>query len=130
VLRDIMVALFGAGGAAVFSQAPEFFQQYLQRLGGALDELARLHLQVPSAQARLASLTAARDALQNASGFVRPYDFASHLQPEIALGTLAAFRPALPLTVEGFLYAIVGLFLGVALVNLVHRPARRLRHPA
>ncbi len=120
-----MVALFGAGGAAVFSQAPEFFQQYLQRLGGALDELLRLNLQVPSAQARVANLTAARDALQNAAGFERPYDFASHLQPDIALGALAAFRPALPLTIEGFLYAVFGLLLGVGLVNLVSRPARR-----
>lgn len=28
-------------GAAVFAQAPEFFQQYLQRLGGHLDEARR-----------------------------------------------------------------------------------------
>ena len=125
MLRDILVALFGAGGAAVFSQAPEFFQQYLQRLGGALDELTRMNLQVPAAEARVASLTAARDALQGADALSRPYDFASHLQPDIALGALAAFRPALPLTPEGFVYAVLGLVFGVALVNLMHRPARR-----
>ncbi len=34
-----VTAIFALGGMAAFSQAPEFAQQYRQRLGGAIDEL-------------------------------------------------------------------------------------------
>lgn len=46
-------------GAVVFSQAPEFFQQYLQRLGGHLDE-ARRQLAQFEATARQSGITLAR----------------------------------------------------------------------
>jgi hypothetical protein len=39
-LRTVALG-FGLVGATVTSQAPEFAQQYLQRLGGAVDELTR-----------------------------------------------------------------------------------------
>lgn len=38
IFRSIMLVV----GLLAFSQAPEFFQQYRQRLGGAVDELNRL----------------------------------------------------------------------------------------
>jgi Protein of unknown function (DUF2937) len=37
-----LAAAFGLFGGVVASQAPEFAQQYRQRLGGAIDELARV----------------------------------------------------------------------------------------
>ena len=42
LLRNTMTMAFGLAGALTLSQAPEFAQQYRQRLGGALDELRRV----------------------------------------------------------------------------------------
>ena len=39
MVRNAVAALFACGGAVAFGQFPEFFQQYLQRLGGALDQV-------------------------------------------------------------------------------------------
>lgn len=41
ILRRLGLA-FGLLAAAIFSQLPEFAQQYRQRLGGAVDEIARM----------------------------------------------------------------------------------------
>ncbi|MEM9683795.1 MAG: DUF2937 family protein [Pseudomonadota bacterium] len=38
-MRKSVFLLFGCAGALLFSQFPEFFQQYTQRLGGHLDEV-------------------------------------------------------------------------------------------
>jgi hypothetical protein len=39
IFRRILFVLLILAGGAVFSQSPEFAQQYRQRIGGALDEL-------------------------------------------------------------------------------------------
>lgn len=42
LVRNTMTMAFGLAGALSLSQAPEFAQQYRQRLGGALEELRRV----------------------------------------------------------------------------------------
>lgn len=42
LLRNTMTMAFGLAGALSLSQAPEFAQQYRQRLGGALQELSQV----------------------------------------------------------------------------------------
>ncbi|AYD02770.1 DUF2937 family protein [Neorhizobium sp. NCHU2750] len=42
VVRRVLVLLVVASGGVLFSQAPEFAQQYRQRLGGAIDELTSI----------------------------------------------------------------------------------------
>lgn len=44
MLRNTMTMALGLAGALSLSQAPEFAQQYRQRLGGALEELAQVVL--------------------------------------------------------------------------------------
>jgi hypothetical protein len=41
-LDGLVDRVLAVAGAFLFSQAPEFFQQYLQRLGGHLDEARRI----------------------------------------------------------------------------------------
>jgi predicted PurR-regulated permease PerM len=41
-VRRLLVLLIVASGGVLFSQAPEFAQQYRQRLGGAIDELTTI----------------------------------------------------------------------------------------
>jgi len=42
MLRGTSLLIVGLMGAAFFAQAPEFAQQYRQRLGGAVEELRRV----------------------------------------------------------------------------------------
>ena len=41
MLSKVITLAGGVAGAASFSQFPEFSQQYIQRMGGAVDELTR-----------------------------------------------------------------------------------------
>jgi len=165
-------ALLGAGdglldralcvvGAVIFSQAPEFMQQYLQRLGGSLDEARRHLVQFQEAAAhsgltldrlisqtsgnadpavaklggvmtetvaRVDSLAAAQAALQDASLWSRPFVFLRHLDPGIARGTWDVFKPAVPTTGEGLVYAIAGMLILLGLYHFgVRSPLARRR---
>lgn len=129
-------------GAVASSQIPEFIQQYLQRLGGHLDE-ARLQLSLlqPEAAragvslgalaARVDSLASAESAIRGASAWGRPFAFLLHCDPGIARSTLAVFRPAVPTTAEGAAYAAAGVVLAFlayrAAVAALTSAFRRLR---
>ena len=53
-------------------------------------------------------LTQAEEALKDASILEQPATFASYFDPALAEAVGAAFKPALPLTIEGIIYAITG----------------------
>lgn len=147
-------------GAVFFSQAPEFMQQYAQRLGGHLDEarrtlgqyediahhagitldsyIARTNAAPDLAVAKLggvmegtvnrvAELTLASTSLHDASMFKRPFVFLRHLDTQIAQSTWAAYKPAVPTTAEGLVYALIGIgvFLGIY-YGCVHAPLARM----
>jgi hypothetical protein len=147
-------------GAVLFSQAPEFMQQYLQRLGGRLDE-ARLQVQqfqntaaqsgitldrligqttanadpavarlggvMTTALVRVDNLESAQSALLHASLWTRPFVFLRNFDPAIGRATWAVFRPAVPTTSEGLVYALLGMLsLLVAYHAGVKYPATRL----
>jgi hypothetical protein len=146
-------------GAVLFSQIPEFIQQYLQRLGGHLDE-ARMQLGrfqeiatkagltldglmvksqgspeatvvqlgrlMRDTASRVDALSAAETGIRNASLFGRPMVFLRHFDVSIARGTWAVFKPAVPTTVEGLVYAGVGVLLILVLYHGgVKYPVRR-----
>ncbi len=131
-------------GAVLFSQLPEFFQQYLQRLGGHLDEarrqleqfrgaaersgltldqlidktnaapepvVASLGKVMSDTELRVQVLSSSEAAIRGASVWTRPFVFLRHCDPRIAHATWAAFKPALPTTAEGALYAGMGMLL-------------------
>lgn len=148
-------------GAVAFSQAPEFMQQYMQRLGGHVDEARRQLIQFEQAAAqsgltlerfiaqtstnadtavaklggvmsravtRVDSLESAQAALQNASLWTRPFVFLRHLDTSIAQGTWAIFKPAVPTTAEGMVYALVGMLVLLSIYHLgVKYPITRAR---
>ena len=155
-LDPLIDRLLCVAGAGLFSQAPEFFQQYLQRLGGHLDEARRqldLFRQTATAAglsldqliahatasadravaplgeaihrtaARVDTLQAAHDALLHASAWTRPFVFLAHLDPGIVGATWAVYRPAVPTTLEGLAYALIGLLVFLA---VYHCGVRRL----
>jgi hypothetical protein len=151
--------LLCAAGAVAFSQVPEFIQQYVQRLGGHLDEarrqlgqfqataaksglsldqlihataatadpaVARLGAVIRDSQARVATLAADEEAIRAAHLFERPFIFLHHADPEIVRATWAIFRPAVPTTFEGLIYALAGMVIFLCFYHgAVRYPVRR-----
>ena len=155
--------LLCVAGAILFSQVPEFIQQYLQRLGGHLDEaqrqLGRLRAAAEAsgltveqlaarteadpdaaigklggvlreAISRVQQLSEAEAAIRHASLWTKPFVFARYYDEAIARATGSVFRPAVPTTIEGLVYALVGMALMLALYHLgakalVRKVARR-----
>jgi hypothetical protein len=150
-------------GAVLFSQAPEFMQQYLQRLGGHLDEarrqlaqftrvaadsglsfqefiaktqantdmaVARLGGVMGDIEARVETLADAQAAILGASPLTRPFVFLRHVDSEIAHATWSIYQPAVPTTVEGLLYALLGMALLLLLYHgLIKAPVARIFNP-
>jgi hypothetical protein len=147
-------------GAVIFSQGPEFMQQYLQRLGGHLDEarrqldqfkkvaaqsglsldqfiaqtnanadvaVAKLGGVMSEASVRVDHLETAKLAIQNASPLARPFAFLQHVDSEIASATWAIYKPAVPTTIEGLLYALLGMAVLLGLYyGLIKAPCARV----
>jgi hypothetical protein len=147
-------------GAVIFSQAPEFMQQYLQRLGGHLDEarrqleqfkkvaaqsglsleqfiaqtnanadhaVAKLGGVMSEAGARVDHLETAQVAIQNASPLSRPFVFLQHVDSEIARATWTIYQPAVPTTLEGALYALLGMAVLLTIYyGLIKAPCSRV----
>jgi hypothetical protein len=142
-LRNIVSGAFAAAGAAAFSQFPAFVQQYMQRLGGHRDEALRFVENLKArngvdtnllaeSEKRLYDLSQAIDALAIAGNFSRPRAFVEYFDPEIVRATAHIFQPAVPLTPEGFVYAGIGVIVGVMLFSLITLPfalfRRRRQH--
>jgi hypothetical protein len=136
----------GVAGAAGLSQFPEFSQQYMQRLGGTVDELGRqieryemdadkvgltleellaeLAAEGPRAKTqagniqsdidRHARLTGALDQLQAAGPFSRARLVGYMSDREIAEKAFEDYKPAVPATFEGAVFAGTGFFAGWA----------------
>jgi hypothetical protein len=141
----------GLTGAAGLSQFPEFSQQYMQRLGGKVEELTRFVEEFDAdAQAvglsrdqalidlakggdigaeraetmastieRQIRLSAALDELRGAGPFTRAYHASAFTDSELARGTLNDFKPALPLSFEGLVFAGFGFLAGIGIFSLL-----------
>ena len=143
--RTIVVAV-GLLLAGVFSQMPEYVQQYRQRLGGAIDELSKIvtafdedaksqGLARGVALDRLAGnsdplasqrgqrmtqtinryerLERQQTALETSGPVYRLVAFARDFDSEVAEGAYDDFEPAIPVTIEGIVAAVVGFFLAL-----------------
>jgi hypothetical protein len=132
--KSLVDGVAAAGGAATFSQLPEFVQQYLQRLGGHRDEALRFvqmlkaqgmeasNAILVAAEDRAAALVHASNAISGADDFSRPVVLLRYLDLDIARATFEIFRPAVPLTPSGLVYGGIGLIIGVALINTLLAP--------
>ena len=158
----LLATIGGLTGALALSQFPEFSQQYLQRLSGAVDEMqvvvssydsdaAEVGLEreeyvnqmaqddvfAPTAKTianninRYERLNDQYDALKNASPLGRlaqPWRFSD---VELVERTWDEFKPAVPVTADGFIAAGIGYVGGWALITvlvaLLRAPFRRRR---
>jgi hypothetical protein len=85
---------------------------------------------------RVDTLQSAQTALQDASLWARPFVFLRHVDSSIAHATWVIFKPAVPTTVEGLVYALCGMLVFIGIYHLgvkapiVRLRARRRRRPA
>jgi len=68
---------------------------------------------------RFDRIAAHRTALIDATAIERPVLFWRYRDPELFDGTVGDFRPAIPTTAEGAVYAFGGFFAGAALMALL-----------
>ena len=135
---DALLGTFLAAVAGVaFAQLPAFIQQYLQRLGGHVDEAQLSLVQITtnasvrtldaparqvltvSLEQRVSALESGEQAISGASASVRPFIFMRELDTDIAMATLRAFEPAVPLSSAGLIYGLAGIGAGWLLYELL-----------
>ena len=152
MLKRIVCLVGAALGGVTLSQAPEYTQQYTQRLAGAVDELTTIIEQFDTDAARfgltrqegLERYQASADGFLSERGIsmqavferharltTQLFEMARYFDTEVGAAALEDFEPAVPLTVVGLAYVIVGLALGFAvfwvLASLLGAPFRRRR---
>jgi len=125
-----LIGLTGLIAAGLLSaQMPAFVQQYLQRLGGHLDEARLFASQLAdetalpdlpaesrqmvaiSTDRRVARLARAHDAIAGAPELARPLIFVAYVDGDIATAAIERFQPGLPITLGGALYGGAGALL-------------------
>lgn len=136
--------VLGAGFAATVgmgaSQAQAFINQYLQRLGGHLDE-AKLNLDriengvryqtmsttvrqelEADATLRVQELQYSYDSIANAGLFAKPLALFKTADDSIIAGTWTDFVPAVPLDTNALIYIGVGIVLALIVYEIVKFP--------
>ncbi len=136
--------LIGAGLAAIAgmaaSQVQAFIVQYVQRLGGHLDEalanldrirngvryqtmsdVVRRELETDAAL-RVDELRSAYDAISQSGVITRPFTFLSRADDAIVAGTLRDFVPAVPLDSSAIFYVLAGIVVALAAYEIVKFP--------
>ena len=144
--RTAQVAGCAAIGAAA-AQLPAFVQQYLQRLGGHLDEARFMALQFAEGDAyrdlspavraavlevterRIEWLAGAHDAIAQAGDLSRPFVFLTHVDHSIAAATWRVFEPGLPLGWGGLAYGGAAALLAYLAVSGAGAAWHRWRQP-
>ena len=151
-----------SGGAIMLvaaSQFPEFSQQYVQRLGGAVDELRLVVADFDKSAAgvgmtreealasmtgnafqearrgdmtrsftRLTRLEGDLVALQSADAFTRLRHVARFSDKGIAARAWEAYRPAVPVTFDGLVFAVGGFLAGFGVFRGIGAIVRRKRN--
>lgn len=127
----LAAACFGLCGGLALAQFPQYLAQYLQRLGGHVDEanLAAGLYKLPELAARAARLAADLHAVMHAAPLLRLPAFLLHADWAVAGQALRHFSPGMTFASEEICYLAAGAVLGVALYGgckLLARGAARL----
>jgi len=94
------------------------FSVYIQRFNDDSNAVVAEHGSIMTeAVERADFLTNAVESLQNSNMLTRPFVFLNNLDTDIAWQALLIFQPGVPTTVEGIMYALVGIMLGLLVYN-------------
>ena len=158
-LDAVFDRIFAVMGALIFSQAPSFIQQYIQRLAGSTHELK---LQVEQIKKiadsaglsyneyiqkfstsgnslfeyqgqflqmildRYENFSRALYNLEQSFWLTRPFTFLKNINSDIFSGTLKHYTPAVNISLEGLIYALIGLLVGYFLYQGIRKLALEL----
>ncbi len=122
---NLGAAISATAGAGILGQFPQYLAQYMQRLGGHIDEANQLALNTTkySLNAEAAhkitehatDLKEGLEAIANSGTLGKIVEFCHHMQPEIAKRTLENYAPGMTFDMQGITYAAVGLITGYLL---------------
>jgi hypothetical protein len=145
---DVFIAaVFVAVAGIAACQGHEVMVQYIERLASETDQ-ARLHLldtqsglryrvmgdtvraeHQANAKSRFDKLKRALDTVTRAPAAIRPLAMVKdHDAPTLAK-TRAEFQPAMPTTIGGAVYALVGALVGFVIYEIVKLPVLMVREP-
>ncbi|WP_417578729.1 DUF2937 family protein [Pelagibacterium sp.] len=164
MLKRIVCLIGATVGGMTLSQAPEYTQQYTQRLAGAVDELtaiidqfdadaaqfgltrdegleryqasadgflAERGISMETVFARHERLSTQLAELRTAPAGTQLFEIARYFDTDVGAAALEDFKPAVPLTVVGLGYVLVGLLVGFAvfwvLASVLGAPFRKRR---
>lgn len=138
---DMLIgASFAAVAGMAASQVQAFIDQYIQRLGGHLDEakhnLERIETGVryqtmsdtvrreleTDATLRVSELQSGYDAITTSDVITRPFTFLQHADDAIMTGTWTDFVPAVPLDANAFIYVGLGIVCALVTYEVIKFP--------
>lgn len=120
-IDSLLQSIFSLTGALILVQFPQFIAQYIQRLGGHLDESQRMasRYQVQVIIDRAADLKLKYTAIVNAKPLAKLWAFIQNADWEIARATIKDFSPGLTFNELGIFYLITGLLAGLIIYGLI-----------
>lgn len=77
---------------------------------------------IRGSQCRFEWLQSAEGVLREAGPLTRPLAFIRYFDRNVAIDTWKAWKPAVPLTIEGVVYAIAGGLVGAGVYQIFVRP--------
>ncbi|MBU2650120.1 MAG: DUF2937 family protein [Bacteroidetes bacterium] len=109
-INGIFTVAAGLFGGMLFGQFPQFISQYIQRVGGHIDEARNImnEYDIPEIAERIMSLEAGLNAITEAGPFTKLFVFIGHADWKIARKTWENFIPGITFDSEGITYIIVG----------------------
>ncbi len=104
------------------------FEPYIERFRQDSDPVIAEHGSIMvEAVERLEFLTQAVAALQQSNMFTRPFVFLANLDTDIGWQAWLIFQPGVPTTVEGAVYALAGIAVGLLVYHALKWPVYKLR---
>ena len=115
--------LVGAGtsGGLFLAQFPQYLAQYLQRLGGHIDEakLAAKLFKIPELTERAELLAKGLKAIVEAPPFFQLPQFLTHAQWEIAREAWKHYTPGMTYNQESLYYVAAGCLAGIVIYGIL-----------
>ncbi len=111
----LTTAVFGTAGGLVLAQFPQFLAQYIQRIGGHIDEamLASKKYNLPDLAARVKDLKAGLYGITGASPLLKLPEFIIHSDWSITAETYKNFTPGMTFNEQGLYYLGAGVLIGI-----------------
>lgn len=127
-LDKLVAIVFAVAGGLVSAQFPQYLAQYLQRLGGHIDEaqLSSTLFKLPVLATRADGLAAGLNAIERAPAWLRLPRFLIHAQWDIAREAYKHFAPGMTFSSEEIIYLAAGCLFGFVIYEGVKGLGRLL----